>query len=494
MFRLPLRTTARAVALTLVTSAFVACSDENGLQAPDVGGPQQLVVDLTGGHFGFLTPLGDAARDGEFNPRLSPVVEVCRLNTTSTPTASTACGAIVARFSMHEGSADERIAVDLRKEMYSVNWDLSRYAPATGYYRVFVRTAFSTTTTPTTLGFSDVAVAPSKSQAKALGGPGIYALTSTTTLPIKFRIELGALCAGSLDCFEGSVGPAGGTFVTPAEFAGVEFPANALNDTRILVIERLTADDVAYCLPTRMPQYEGCYRYRLEPALLPGGTFELEATVGVCLDPAAVPFEDQMVLQKWDEHDPASLTTLPRREIEFLECADFDLASIDAAGTFSTLAAAGGRFIGALAQAFLPTPLYAGTKSPYGGGLNDFSRIGWVRPLTLSIESGNDQSACAGTTLPLDPTVRVSATETGAPVAGVTVKFGISVSGGTLSTTETTSDAAGLASTAWTLGDPGFHGMVASGRGSTAWPNYGVLSGNWGVAQMRATSVSCAID
>ena len=47
---------------------------------------------------------------------------------------------------------------------------------------------------------------------------------------------------------------------------------------------------------------------------------------------------------------------------------------------------------------------------------------------------------------------------------------------------------------AWTLGDPGFHGMVASGRGSTAWPNYGVLSGNWGVAQMRATSVSCAID
>lgn len=493
MFRPQNRTTALAVVLTLSTSLFTACSDEADPNAPAITDPQQVVVDLTGGHFRFLTPLGDGSKTGAFNAALAPVVEVCRLNTTTAPSASTPCSAIIASFSMYDGATDERITVDQRKEMYSVGWDLSRYAPATGYYRIFVRTA-SSAAGATTLGFSDVAVAPSKNEAKALAGPGIHPLTSTTTLPIKFRIELGALCGTSTDCFEGSVGPAGGTFITPSEYAGVEFPTGALANTRTLVIERLTADDVSYCLPTRQPQYEGCYRYRLEPALGPGETFDLEATVGVCLDPAAVPFEDQMILQKWDEVDPSTLTSLPRREIEFLECADFSLASLDAGGTFSTLASAGGRFIGAIAKAFLPQPLYAGTKSPYGGGLNDFSRIGWVRPLSLSVESGNGQSACAGSTLPLDPTVRVTSTETGAPVSGVTIKFGLSASGGTATPNETTTDALGFASTAWTLGDPGLHGMSISGRGSIVWPNYSALSANWAVEHMSATSQGCSID
>ena len=492
MFRPPIRTTAAAVALALGTSVFLACSDDSELNAPDLAGePQQVVVDLTGGHFRYLAPLGDGAKAGTFNASLAPVVEVCRLLTTTEPTATTPCDAVVARFSMHDGASDERITVDRRKEMYSVGWDLSRYSLATGFYRIFVRTAFSTGAGATTLGFSDVAVAPSKNEAKALAGTGSHPLTSTSTLPIKFRIEYGALCGGHPDCFEGSVGPGGGTFVTPAGFAGVEFPAGALNDTRTLLIYRLTADDVAYCLPTRQPQYEGCYRYLLEPALSPGETFEVEATVGVCLDPAAVPFEDQMILQKWDEHDPATLTTLPRREIEFLECADFSLASIEGAGAFSTLASAGSRFVGALASAIMPQPLYAGTRSPYGGGLNDFSRVGWVRPLTLSIAAGQAQTACAATPLPVDPTVRVTSAVTGAPIPGITIKFGVSPNGGSVSPASATTDAAGFASVTWTLGIPGSHNMVVSGRGSQLWPNYAALSINWGVAHVSANAQAC---
>ena len=47
-------------------------------------------------------------------------------------------------------------------------------------------------------------------------------------------------------------------------------------DTRTLIVERVDESDVPYCLPTREPQYEGCYRYRLEPALAPGETFDVE--------------------------------------------------------------------------------------------------------------------------------------------------------------------------------------------------------------------------
>ena len=482
------RTTAHAVALALVVSAISACSDEADLNAPALPGPQHAVVDLTGGHFSFLAPLGDGTKNGVFNPRLSPVVEICRLATTTEPVAATPCAATVAWFGTDSGSGTDRVTVDTRREMYSVVWNLAPYDLATGYYRVFVRTAPGG---GRTFGFADLAVGRSRSEARALGGTAVHATTATSDLPIKFRIETGSLCAQYLDCFEGSVGPAGGTFITPAEDAGVEFPAGALSDTRTLIMYRLTADDVDYCLPTAQPQYEGCYRFLLEPALAPGETFALEATAGVCLDPAAAPFEKQLLLQKWDEVDPSTLTTLPRREIDFLECGDFTVASLDAGGTFSTLASAGGRFIGAIASAFLPQPLYAGTRSPYGGGLNDFSRIGWVRPLTISAVSGRGQSACASSTLPQPLQVRVEAILTGDAVAGVPL-VPVTAYGGFTSPAQTVTDADGMASMTWTLG--AFVGeQVIDVKGYnplTGWPQY-AAGGNWSRTTFTADATGC---
>ena len=491
MFSPCTRTTARAVALALLVSGFGACADADDPQAPAVPeSPQHVVADFSGGHFSFLTPLGDGAKAGVFNPRLRPVVEICRLATGGQPTTTSSCASIVAWFAVDGGSDGNRVSVDTRKEMYSVVWNLGRYALPTGYYRVFVRTARAGAA-HFDFAYADLAVAPSRNEARALAGPGVHALTATSDLPIKFRIEEGALCGDSPDCFEGAVGPAGGVFVTNTEFAGVDFPAGALTSTRTLIIERLTAEDVPYCLPTRYPQYEGCYRYRLEPALAPGETFAIEATVGVCLDPAAVPFEDQLVLQKWDEVNPASLTSLPRREIEFLECADFSLAALEAHGTFATLASAGGRLIASIASAFLPQPLLAGTKSPYGGGLNDFSRIGWVRPLTLFPSAGTGQSACAGTALPVDPTFGVKSTLTDDDVAGVPLRFG--VAGGSVWPEQATTDGNGRGGTRWTLGAAGTATLSATAFNPlTGFPQWtGGTPAYWMGNRMTATSVSC---
>ena len=484
------RTTAQPVAVALCFSLLAACSDGGELQSPALLAPEHVVVDLTGGHFSFMTPLGSGEKDGVFNPRLSPVVEICRLATSGQPTATTPCAATVAWFSEFSGSGPERVTVDARREMYGIVVNLSRYTLPAAVYRIFVGTG--RVGTGTAFGFTNIAIAPSSKEARALAGPGVATATATSDLPIKFRIEEGALCGISDDCFEGAVGAAGGTFVTNTEFAGVQFPAGALSDTRTLVVTRIYEGDTAYCLPTTEPQYEGCYHYRLEPALLPGETFDLEVTVGICLDPAAVPFEDQMELQKWDETSPASLRALPRREVEFLECEGFSLAAIDAGGTFATLASAGGRAIGALAQVFLPTPLAASTKSPYGGGLNDFSRIGWVRPLSLTPVQGGAQSACAGTTVPIAPTVVVTSTITGDPVSGATVKWALAAPGGSLSPVQSISDALGLASTSWTLGgSSGSQAMLAVGRGSTEFPNYTLIAPNWASTVFRAEAQSC---
>ena len=112
MFR-PHWTTASAVALTLGVSLLVACSDQADPHAPAIPQvPEQVVVDLTAGHFSFLTPFGEGTKNGEFNPGLSPVVEICHLATATTPMATTACASVVAWFSTDGGSDASRVIVE----------------------------------------------------------------------------------------------------------------------------------------------------------------------------------------------------------------------------------------------------------------------------------------------------------------------------------------------------------------------------------------------
>lgn len=69
----------------------------------------------------------------------------------------------------------------------------------------------------------------------------------------------------------------------------------------------------------------------------------------------------------------------------------------------------------------------------------------------LAIYAGNDQTAPAGTRLPINPTVKVTDAN-GNGVDGVTVQFSAAFLNGTVSPTSAVTSGGGFASTAWTLG------------------------------------------
>src|SRR5207244_2545318 len=72
---------------------------------------------------------------------------------------------------------------------------------------------------------------------------------------------------------------------------------------------------------------------------------------------------------------------------------------------------------------------------------------------TIALNAGNNQTAAAGTAVPIDPSVIVHDAH-GNPVAGVAVTFAVASGGGTVSpTTPVTTGANGIATpTSWTLG------------------------------------------
>ena len=73
-------------------------------------------------------------------------------------------------------------------------------------------------------------------------------------------------------------------------------------------------------------------------------------------------------------------------------------------------------------------------------------------PATLTVQAGNGQSAAAGSTLPIAPSVLVRDNR-GNPVAGVQVQFIVTTGGGSVSPSVTTTNAQGIATaTQWQLG------------------------------------------
>ncbi|HZT23460.1 MAG TPA: hypothetical protein VFB55_11180, partial [Verrucomicrobiae bacterium] len=86
-------------------------------------------------------------------------------------------------------------------------------------------------------------------------------------------------------------------------------------------------------------------------------------------------------------------------------------------------------------------------------------------PSNLVLVSGNGQTAAAGSSLSSPLVVKV-VDASGAPVPGVVVTFAVTAGGGSLSTTQTISDAAGLASATFQLGPQAGTNTVKVSSGS----------------------------
>jgi hypothetical protein len=443
-----------AVLLATVISACDQRAPTDPARATDV---RAAILDGSSGgnpHFFFLPPIvKKTSSNGAFNASLGPTVEIC---TTTAQTASGACVSLLARFKRFRvaGDGTEPIVVSIKGEKYSFDWDTKRYpAPVEVPFRMVVMVG------SIQLGYVDL-FRTSSGTFKNFTTGDILNRRVDGTVPMAFRIEDGALCApGAAECFEGSVGPEGGTFTITrtngTKPAGTQFPVGALDRTVTLIIERVTGE----CLPTDAPQYQGCYRFHTEPEV---DDFELPATVGVCvLDPAALSYfnSGQLRLWKWSEEPGDQITELERVTIEYLECPT--LQSIGMRSN-SPLLLGAAKLLKPFASLVLPREAHAfGVYE--GGKLINFSRIGWVRPLTVEVKSGDDQTGTAGQALANPVGIRVTnkygtITE---GVAGRAVTFTPS-GNGFAAPPATFTNLFGEASTIWTLATtPGANTLLA---------------------------------
>ena len=208
----------RMIAVAVAGMLAAACTDS---QTPTAVGLEEPLASLsdanhTSGnpHFFFLPPMVQHPRpfNGAFDNTLAPVVDICELDLTG------ACVGPVAHFATarrHDRGNSERVRRD--GNHYHVNWHTRRFHldPAK-FYRICVSVG------PNALGHADVDVLRHGRGRRNVDRDQFVPLENGSTLPIKFRIEEGALAA------VGDAGCAGA--LRPAEIRGTKCLVTADGD------------------------------------------------------------------------------------------------------------------------------------------------------------------------------------------------------------------------------------------------------------------------
>src|SRR3989442_8777653 len=241
-----------------------ACQDR---QSPTAA-PSFLIQDAAHGgnpHFYWLPPMTrQPSFTGTFDAKLSPTVEIRELP------AGTACGARdLITFTTTTGPAAETIRVD--GEMYIVNWHTKAFnLNSACTYRIRFLVA------GLELGIADVDVVDNGAQLKRVDTDEFVALLDDGTLPIKARVELGAVtfaltgdataCRSGRDCAEAVVTPGQDATVLPrGQTAGLFIPAAALREQIVVLIESRTDRPCIPLSSLALPQFNDCYRYVVNP-------------------------------------------------------------------------------------------------------------------------------------------------------------------------------------------------------------------------------------
>ncbi|MEP7346213.1 MAG: hypothetical protein ABI877_13145, partial [Gemmatimonadaceae bacterium] len=207
-----------ALIATIVCAAasfsIAGCSDAvtpTAAKMLSVSSTGSIVDALRGGspHFYLLPPIVGAPRtSGTFDGALSPTVEICAL-------VNGACAApLVATFTRATGPGSETVRVNAVDQNYSVNWQTGAFGvDLTTTYRIRILVV------KTELGHADVRLVNNGAAAKNLATGDVITLVDGRTLPIKFRIEQGAVAV---------VGPGGGVANLNDGAVTLAFPSGAL--------------------------------------------------------------------------------------------------------------------------------------------------------------------------------------------------------------------------------------------------------------------------
>jgi len=338
----------RALVVCLALASLVSCREQPSVTSPRR--PAIAAALLDGGqggnpHFFFLPPLvAQPSFSGVLNPHLAPLVQICTL------TSAGACDPTSAPL--------DPGPVLLRGDHYEVIWHAraAGVAPARTYrVQVFAGGEL--------LGFIDTQVDRTGGVATSAGGV-IVGRGDRGTLPIKFRIEHGALCAGHPDCGEAVIGTGGGTVIVTSGLAGAFFPPGALPATVTVFVAQTPTSPTAPCLPVDLVQRGGCFTFRTDPGPT---TFTVPVTVGICVEIVAWTQQELSLLHLMQVDLVANqpvMTTLPNAPAPFLTC--------DAPHPLGL----GPRVLDRLRRLVVPAPLYAAHLG-VGGLTGSFSTIGW---------------------------------------------------------------------------------------------------------------------
>src|SRR2546422_2176773 len=201
-----------------------ACQDRQSPTAAPSYEIHDAAHDLVNSHFYWLPPMTrQPTFTGTFDATLSPVVEISELG------GVTGCSdRVVATFTTTTGPTLETVRVDLVNQLYIVNWHTKAFnLNSACTYRIRFLVA------ELQLGIAEVDVVDNGAQLKRVDTDQFVPLLDDGTLPIKARVEFGAVtfaltgdataCRPGRDCAEAVVTPVPGqdvTVLTTAQTAG----------------------------------------------------------------------------------------------------------------------------------------------------------------------------------------------------------------------------------------------------------------------------------
>jgi hypothetical protein len=481
----------RRVTAVLGILLLAACQDQ--VQGPlHQGVPVRnlLGVEAVNPFFFWQSPVppGSKTGTGAFYATLQPEIKICQQveNGGCTLISWSADGAAVNTFAV--------ATVNLAEEQYQVEWNSVKDHPRDAY-------TIKVSVGDKVLGSVGVNLTDGGGSGLNYGG---------NTVPIKFRIEVGALCYEEPGCGEAAIGPTGGVLIIDNETGitgtgGLKIPADVVGVGEVVVFHMRRYKGPQPCLPfneagakldggdlpagVKYIQYEACYILRTEPEIT---RFAQAVEVGMCLDRHAYYPEDeqdQLIAVKGTEVEgapgdtivaPGTLKTLERVDSDlWMVCEEpEDIASVGADDRrLDGLASRAGQLLSPIGRFLAPRPAHARRrgKGPFTVLAEEFSRVGPVRPVVVTYENV-DQVGLPNQVLTPAPTVIVKSQITKAGVSGVPVSFTPTT---VLSTAYNEfTDASGYARASWTLGNPGsyrldtrvwYHGSHVGG-----FPNYGI--------------------
>lgn len=487
---------------TLALFAF-GCADQPALTSPPTDGPalavsdgsvfsEDLMGEAGNARFFWLSPIVPQPKSSEFtepfDPYVQPSIEICELNDTEPHYCVSAREDL--RFEFEAGG----IEIEDGTQHYHVNWDLPNSLKK-GKFRIHALVGASPDNVLRELGYRDIEI----------GGAGkadapFYGVSRGSSIPIKFRIEEGAVCYGEEEnCATGTVTSGAGGFTTGFDDAGVFFERNTVDDG-VLVTIRFSLIEGPECIafqnpdrPLDLAHYPDCWKVTTFPEDY-HPLLKAPLTFGICYA-----HDDRMIYESQESHarlyraedDGSAVQVMELVAVPQLDCERLDYGL----ETKNVLDYAR-NMVKRVLQPLAPTPLVASSAVRHAGlgGRGFASIVGFYMPASLNPNGATDLGV-----VPVGEALDVAALVMdggdgfgGASLPVMNSRVWFSPDAGSLfdgfaerkfvRTTGFPDDSLnvenGIARGTWTLKTPGSHKLRVSGLGYAAPPPLGNTEGN----------------